>query len=595
MGEMNIDNIKAQMRKGILEYCILSIISRNDAYASSIIAELKAAEMIVVEGTLYPLLTRQKNQGLLAYRWEESPQGPPRKYYSITEKGRQCLEQLDMAWTELISQIRTIREGAPRPDASPGGFRRMTRACFTGLKHMTMNHTINVSIAGVAFVLDSEGYELLKDYLVRIEVAYKDDPDGAEILSDIEARVSELILNRQSSDMIVSPELIREIIGQLGWPDGVTAQGPAGGAEIPENGADNAISRRLYRNPDGAKLGGVCNGLATYFRVDPTLVRLLFCSPLLILVVISVIPVVNALCGFFGTLIGVSFLLYLILWFAIPKARTPRQRLEMTGERITASSIRRNISADLNDARPSPRNERTASVFSELLYVTGRVLLFCIKAFLLLIGAVLGLVVLGLVVGLVTMLIGGAAVGFPFALAGGSLLIPVLIVLGIVLPLGIVVYLLLKLVFNLRSRRTTLSVLFGIWVLILIFLGVYLVKNYERIEEAFDRGDVEWYFNKTSGWHGAGVPDGIPIRHDTVRVETVTLGDSTLRDTVRISIIPNSRSPFRQKRNGRLAFPSEPNRIKRRSYASIYRACSHPEELLCLLRSRVSYPVRSLP
>lgn len=105
-----------------------------------------------------------------------------------------------------------------------------------------------------------------------------------------------------------------------------------------------------------------------------------------------------------------SFLLYLILWFAIPKARTPRQRLEMTGERITASSIRRNISADLNDARPSPRNERTASVFSELLYVTGRVLLFCIKAFLLLIGAVLGLVVLGLVVGLVTMLIGGAAV-----------------------------------------------------------------------------------------------------------------------------------------------------------------------------------------
>ena len=115
MGEMNIDNIKAQMRKGILGYCILS---RNDAYASSIIAELKAAEMIVVEGTLYPLLTRQKNQGLLAYRWEESPQGPPRKYYSITEKGRQCLEQLDMAWTELISQIRTIREGAPRPDAS---------------------------------------------------------------------------------------------------------------------------------------------------------------------------------------------------------------------------------------------------------------------------------------------------------------------------------------------------------------------------------------------------------------------------------------------------------------------------------------------
>lgn len=111
MTPINVDNVKAQMRKGILEYCILSIISRNDAYASVIIAELKAAEMIVVEGTLYPILTRQKNQGLLAYRWEESPQGPPRKYYSITDKGREFLEQLDIAWEEFVGQIHKIRNG----------------------------------------------------------------------------------------------------------------------------------------------------------------------------------------------------------------------------------------------------------------------------------------------------------------------------------------------------------------------------------------------------------------------------------------------------------------------------------------------------
>lgn len=108
---MNVDNVKAQMRKGILEYCILSIISRSDAYASQIIAELKSAEMIVVEGTLYPILTRQKNQGLLSYRWEESPQGPPRKYYTITESGRQYLELIDVAWEELIEQIGKIRRG----------------------------------------------------------------------------------------------------------------------------------------------------------------------------------------------------------------------------------------------------------------------------------------------------------------------------------------------------------------------------------------------------------------------------------------------------------------------------------------------------
>jgi PadR family transcriptional regulator PadR len=106
---MSEENVKAQMRKGILEYCILAIISREDSYAPKIIAELKQAQMIVVEGTLYPILTRQKNAGLLTYRWEESPQGPPRKYYMLTEKGRQHLQMLDEAWSELVEQIELIR------------------------------------------------------------------------------------------------------------------------------------------------------------------------------------------------------------------------------------------------------------------------------------------------------------------------------------------------------------------------------------------------------------------------------------------------------------------------------------------------------
>jgi PadR family transcriptional regulator PadR len=107
---LNTDNIKAQMRKGILEYCILSILSKNDAYATSIINELKDAQMIVVEGTLYPLLTRQKNQELLNYRWEESPQGPPRKYYTLTEKGRHLLQELDAAWNDIVSTIKHLRK-----------------------------------------------------------------------------------------------------------------------------------------------------------------------------------------------------------------------------------------------------------------------------------------------------------------------------------------------------------------------------------------------------------------------------------------------------------------------------------------------------
>ncbi|MBR4802375.1 MAG: PadR family transcriptional regulator [Bacteroidales bacterium] len=108
---MNAENIKAQMRKGVLEYCILSILRKGDSYVSPLIAELKAAKMIVVEGTLYPLLTRQKNQGLLSYRWEESPSGPPRKYYSLTEKGRKALEMMDEAWGDVIKTVELIKTG----------------------------------------------------------------------------------------------------------------------------------------------------------------------------------------------------------------------------------------------------------------------------------------------------------------------------------------------------------------------------------------------------------------------------------------------------------------------------------------------------
>ena len=107
--ESTTDNVRSQMRKGVLEYCILCILSKKDAYASNIIDELKAANMIVVEGTLYPLLIRQKNQGLLTYRWEESTQGPPRKYYEITDKGRAQLAEMDAAWQEMVDSIYTLK------------------------------------------------------------------------------------------------------------------------------------------------------------------------------------------------------------------------------------------------------------------------------------------------------------------------------------------------------------------------------------------------------------------------------------------------------------------------------------------------------
>jgi PadR family transcriptional regulator, regulatory protein PadR len=105
---MNTENTKAQMRKGVLEFCILSILSEDEAYVSDLINKMKDAKLIVVEGTLYPLLNRLKNDGVLEYRWEESKSGPPRKYYKITREGKAVVNELKQSWKELLDSVNSI-------------------------------------------------------------------------------------------------------------------------------------------------------------------------------------------------------------------------------------------------------------------------------------------------------------------------------------------------------------------------------------------------------------------------------------------------------------------------------------------------------
>lgn len=111
---MNVDNAKSQMRKGMLEYCIMLLLNQEACYTSDIITRLKEANLLVVEGTLYPLLTRLKKDGLLSYSWQESTLGPPRKYYILTPEGREVLKQLDTSWTELESTVHQLREQQER-------------------------------------------------------------------------------------------------------------------------------------------------------------------------------------------------------------------------------------------------------------------------------------------------------------------------------------------------------------------------------------------------------------------------------------------------------------------------------------------------
>ena len=107
---MDINNVKSQMRKGMLEYCILLLLKRQAAYANDIIQRLREAEMIVMEGTLYPLLTRLKKDGLLSYEWQESTQGPPRKYYKLTTDGVEALTQLNISWEEISRTVNFLKQ-----------------------------------------------------------------------------------------------------------------------------------------------------------------------------------------------------------------------------------------------------------------------------------------------------------------------------------------------------------------------------------------------------------------------------------------------------------------------------------------------------
>ncbi|MDQ3279141.1 MAG: PadR family transcriptional regulator [Bacteroidota bacterium] len=114
---MNIENTQSQMKKGILEFCILSIIRRGEAYPSDIVEEMRASNMQILEGTLYPLLTRLKNAEMLTYRWEESNSGPPRKYFSLTEKGELFYKELEQTWIELSHAVNTLTKKEEQPNS----------------------------------------------------------------------------------------------------------------------------------------------------------------------------------------------------------------------------------------------------------------------------------------------------------------------------------------------------------------------------------------------------------------------------------------------------------------------------------------------
>lgn len=406
-----------------------------------------------------------------------------------------------------------------------------------------MNENIKVSIAGIAFTFEPDAYEVMRLYLDKLEAGYKHNPDGREIVADIEGRIAELILSEQESNTVVVKKTVDSIVAQLGFPDDMDTSEPT---------QSDRLTKRFYRNPDGAKLGGVCSGLGTYFNIDPVWLRVILFLPIVLVPLFGILDVDGDVVGFIAALFGCFILLYLILWICIPMARTPRQKLEMKGERITAASIHDSFSQDASAVSPSSENhQRSASVWANIMYTLGQILLFCIKAFLFVIALAFACGAVGLLVALVALLMGGTIFTdlfgqsfLPFDLPGAPVAYIVLVILAVLLFVVIVGYLLIKLIFNLPNRRKFLISISAIWVIILVFVAAMTVRyvfffKTDSFEDCFEHlGDrienvVDNFVDTFEGEFRNAVAITVDQKSDDKLLEAVRRGETfTVSDSV---------------------------------------------------------------
>lgn len=340
-----------------------------------------------------------------------------------------------------------------------------------------MDQIKKCSLAGISFTLEADAYAALEGYIQSLQEAYKSTPDGEEIVADIEARIAELILSAVPADAIVTKPLILNIIKQLGSAEEIDSEQPEyeepRQAETTDPAGNPRIPRRLYRDVQHHKLGGVCAGIANYFDIDPTLVRLAAIAPILIWLFGEMnLFLLHYIEGFMGQLTGLVVLGYIVMWFTIPPASTARQKLEMKGERITTDSIRENVQSATTE-------ERSRTLLADIVNLFGKILLICLKvlAAILMVGLVVAVCVLTMV----------AIAGFPMltfdAVTGISLLAFYFVA---VIPLLILIYLVIMLLISQRPKGKVLLVMFILWIISLVGMTLSAIKSPARFDRSIE-------------------------------------------------------------------------------------------------------------
>lgn len=329
-----------------------------------------------------------------------------------------------------------------------------------------MNEVKKCSISGVAFTLDSDAYEELERYIESLRQAYKDSPDGTEIVADIEARIAELILSAQDGGRVVEKPLVLNIIRQLGSAQDISEKDENPDADLQSESP--RIPRRLYRDIDNAKLGGVCAGLGKYFGIDAVWIRLGLFVPLILKIVLGW-P--YWLGNVFGNVFGVFLLCYLVMWFAVPVARSARQKLEMNGEPITTQSV-----ADATAAATNDVDSEAKSVVAAAVSLLGKVVLILLKLF-------AGCIVFGLIVAACALIIGliSVAVGgyefLGFAPDELSIWLPISGILVALVPVFLLIYVLMCLIASRKPGGKTILLTFLLWIATIVVCAVFGLRS----------------------------------------------------------------------------------------------------------------------
>ena len=339
-----------------------------------------------------------------------------------------------------------------------------------------MNEIKKCSIAGISFTLEKDAYEALQTYIKSLNDTYKNNPDGEEIIADIEARIAELILSTQPAEGIVAKPLIDNIIKQLGSAEEIDEEGAELHAETFDQNGNPRIPRRLYRDLENKKLGGVCAGVANYFDVDSTWIRLAMFIPLVITIFGSV-DIFRWIAPFSGNLFGFVIIGYAIMWFTIPAASSARQKLEMKGERVTARNI--------HEATQAPSlDERERTMLAKVVMAAGSLLLIIFKviALFILIGLVVGVSVLSFVA-----LVTSPALLTTDFITGLALACFFMV---IILPILVLIYLTVMLLVSRRPSGKMMLAVFILWLLSLATMTISAIKSpvhFDRqIESAFE-------------------------------------------------------------------------------------------------------------